>query len=859
MYRNVYYDSRNELYKLFTWNSIGDRVILDCSYNPYLYLETKNPKEEAAVSLFKTSLKKKSFRNQHERRKFTSKCGTSRVFENLSCDQQFLCDMYHTTCGDDDFNKYPVMTYFIDIETYSPGDFPHPDKAKDAINVITLFDTSTNRFITWGTKPLKKSIDNVSYHHCRTEHEMLSKFVEFIEMYPPDIISGWNSQFFDIPYIIMRVIKILGENEHRRLSPVGNVYSRTMRGKFGNEQTRWYISGISSLDYLDVYQKFSPGVKESYKLDAIAEAELGDKKVDYGSSNLSELADDDWQLFVEYNVQDVNLLVKMDDKLRYLELLRMLAYTGMTTFEGSMGTLGVVTGAAVVQARKQNVIMPTFIKDGMSEGKNPGAYVGEPQGGFQESILSFDANSLYPNVMISMNLSPETKIGKIVHRDTTEVQIRHVSGKVYTLSIDKFDEFVAKQQIAITKADILFTQGTRGIIPQIVDDLYAIRVTTRDELEKYKRAAEHLDKSTKEYKKLKKKIDRLDIKQYTIKILINSIYGYFGNKMAPFGDDDIASSITLTGQAVIKQSNKILRAYIDDIDPPTDTSKDPVIYNDTDSSYISIQRLMDHNNCEFSKAGVVTPEAYKQAEEIEAHLNVEILKWGDSELNSKDCRFVFKRECMGDVGIFLQKKRYVLRVLDDEGFKCKKFKYTGVEVVRSTMPKAIKPRVKSIIETMMDTRNFATTNEMFLDTYKEFKKLPIEDMAFVMGIREYDKYAKLCNGYSVGKGTPIHVKAAYYYNLLINKLDISNQFEEITNGDKVRYYYVSTPNKLGINTLGYKQYLPEELRDEFTPNIELMFEKIVYSIIDRFYVAVGWRLSKPSKQRQTDIFELLGI
>ena len=304
--------------------------------------------------------------------------------------------------------------------------------------------------------------------------------------------------------------------------------------------------------------------------------------------------------------------------------------------------------------------------------------------------------------------------------------------------------------------------------------------------------------------------------------------------MAPFGDDDIASSITLTGQAVIKQSNKILRAYIDDIDPPTDTSKDPVIYNDTDSSYISIQRLMDHNNCEFSKAGVVTPEAYKQAEEIEAHLNVEILKWGDSELNSKDCRFVFKREC-------------------------KKFKYTGVEVVRSTMPKAIKPRVKRIIETMMDTRNFATTNEMFLDTYKEFKKLPIEDMAFVMGIREYDKYAKLCNGYSVGKGTPIHVKAAYYYNLLINKLDISNQFEEITNGDKVRYYYVSTPNKLGINTLGYKQYLPEELRDEFTPNIELMFEKIVYSIIDRFYVAVGWRLSKPSKQRQTDIFELLGI
>ena len=837
MYRNVYYDSRKELYKLFTWDNLGGRVVLDCSYNPYLYLETKTPGNASATSLFKTPLKKKSFRNQHERRKFISRCGTKRVFENLSCDQQFLSDTYHTICTDDDFNKFPVMTYFIDIETYSPGEFPHPDLARDAINVITIYDTSVKRFITWGTTELKKSIDNVSYHYCQTEYELLCKFVEFIETYPPDVISGWNSQFFDIPYIIMRVAKILGDNEHHRLSPVGNVYSRQMRGKFGNEQTRWYISGISSLDYLDVYQKFSPGVKESYKLDSIAEAELGDKKVDYGSSNLSELADNDWQTFVEYNVQDVNLLVKMDDKLRYLELLRMLAYTGLTTFEGAMGTLGVVTGAAVIQARKQGKIMPTFIKEDLGGGKNPGAYVGEPTRGFQDAIVSFDANSLYPNVMISLNLSPETKVGNIVHQDTNEIHVRHVSGKMYKLTTKKFKDFVDSQQIAITKANVLFTQGTKGIIPQIVDDLYAVRVSTRAQLEKSKRKAEKLKKSTKEYEKIKKHIDQLDIKQFTIKILINSIYGYFGNKMAPFGDDDIASSITLTGQAVIKQSNKILREYVDN---NTDTEgSDPIIYNDTDSSYISIQRLIDSKNVKFSEDGIVSPEAYKQAELMEAHLNRKILKWGISELNSNDCRFVFKRECMSDVGIFLQKKRYVLRVLDDEGFKCNKFKYTGVEVVRSTMPKAIKPHVKDIIETMLDTKSLATTNDRFMETYKVFKQLPIEDIAFVMGIREYDKYAKNCNGYNVGKGTPIHVKAAYYYNLLVEKLGISSQFELITNGDKVRYYYVS-PNKLGISSLGYKQYLPEELKKDFLPNKEMMFEKIVYSIIDRFYVAVGW-------------------
>ena len=283
-----------------------------------------------------------------------------------------------------------------------------------------------------------------------------------------------------------------------------------------------------------------------------------------------------------------------------------------------------------------------------------------------------------------------------------------------------------------------------------------------------------------------------------------------------------------------------------------------MIYNDTDSSYISIQRLIDSKNVKFSVDGIVTPEAYRQAEQIEAHLNREILKWGIAELNSNDCRFVFKRECMGDVGVFLQKKRYVLRVLDDEGFKCNKFKYTGVEVVRSTMPKAIKPHVKDIIEIMMDTKSLAATNDKFMETYKVFKKLPIEDIAFVMGIREYEKYAKKCNGYEVAKGTPIHVKAAYYYNLLVNKLDISSQFELITNGDKVRYYYVS-PNKLGISSLGYKQYLPEQLKKDFLPNKEMMFEKIVYSIIDRFYTAVGWQLSKPSKQKQTDLFELLSF
>lgn len=856
MYRNVYYDSRNELYKLFTWTKGGERVVIDCSYNPYVYVEHKDGTD--GTSLFGSKLKKKIFPNQSARRKFIMRSGTKRVFENLSSDQQFLCDMYYKENISNEFNKHSLITYFVDIETYSPDEFPTPDKAKDQINVITIYNSDIKKFITWGLKPLDRPIKNVSYIHCDSEHELLTMFMDYIRQKPPDIISGWNSQFFDIPYIIMRTARVLGDDAHKAISPVNNVYCRTMRGKFGNEQTRWYISGISSLDYLDVYQKFSVGVKESYKLDSIAEAELGSNKVDYGSSNLSELADNDWQTFVEYNVQDVNLLVELDDKLRYLELLRMLAYTGLTTLEGAMGTLGVVTGASVIAARKQGVIMPTFIKDPGDGSKNPGAYVGEPQQGFQESILSFDANSLYPNVMISMNLSPETKVGTITHQDSKSVHIRLVDGKVYNLSVEQFKQFIRKKNIAVTKANILFSQNKKGIIPEIVDDLYSVRVEYRTAMDNAKRRISKMSKKDPDYAKVKRDVEQLHIKQYTIKILINSIYGYFGNKMAPFGDDDIASSITLTGQAVIKQSNKILTDYIK-TNSTIESSKSPIIYNDTDSSYVSIDQLMKSKNIPFSIDGKVTKDAYEIAEKLEDHLNKEILIWGAKELNSKDCRFVFKRECMGDAGLFLQKKRYVLHVLDDEGIQCNKYKYTGVEVVRSTMPKTIKPYVKKVIETMLETKSFSKTNEVFMDTYHAFKDLSIEDIAFVVGVKDYSKYANRCRGYEVAKGTPMHVKAAYFYNYLITKNNLTSQHELIKNGDKIRYYYVAMPNKLGIKCLAYKQYVPEMLKQDFQPDVEMMFEKIVYSVIDRFYEAVSWKLVKPTEQRQTNLFELLGV
>ena len=350
----------------------------------------------------------------------------------------------------------------------------------------------------------------------------------------------------------------------------------------------------------------------------------------------------------------------------------------------------------------------------------------------------------------------------------------------------------------------------------------------------------------------------MNIKQHTIKIFINTIYGYFGNKHAPIGDDDLASSITLTGQAVIKQCNELIRDFIKLKTNAAELPADPVIYNDTDSVYITLKNLVNNLKITVSdKNGHITAQYHELVDELEAYLNKHITKWGTDSLNSKDCRFVFKREAIADVGIFLQKKRYILHLLDEEGIACDKFKYTGVEVVRTTMPRPIKPHVKKIMTTMLMSRNQSETNKVLNETYEIFKNLPLQDISFVSGIKNYEKYAAQCDNFKVVKGMPNHVKAAYYYNLLLQKLNIDKKYEKINSGDKIRFFYVRKPNRYGLTSIAFKHYYPKEFTNIFEPDYELMFNKIVFSAIERLYDAVQWKAIEPGQQVQCDLFELL--
>ena len=742
MYRHATYDPLNHAIRLATWSETGERITVKRTYSPYLYVETSGNAEQ--ISLYGTKLRKKTFSSSKERKIFAKDENNERIFHNFTCSQQFLIDEFSTQIDNPGFVKHPLIIFYLDIETYSPDEFPEPNLAKAPINVITIYDNLTDKFHTFGSKEYQ-SHDNIIYYHCKNEIELLEKFLEFYQKDYPDIITSWNGEIFDIPYLVHRINRVLGDEYSKKLSPYNNIIAKEIFTKFGKKAEKFIIEGVANLDYMNVYKKFCPVQRESYSLGSISALELGETKIEYEESNLSSLADKNWKQFVDYNIQDVNLLIKLEEKLSYLNILRSLSHVGLTNLEAAMSTISIVAGAVAIQAKKNKKIIPTF-PHGEDDGTMiEGAFVSEPQRGFHDSIISFDANSLYPNLIRTCNMSPETKIGNIEGKNEEgKIIFRHVSGKAYNLSEEKLKLFMEKENLAQTKIGTLFSQKEEGLVPQIVAENYKKRVDIKKELKKIKRELLSISKDSLEYKEKKNRESVLNNKQYALKILMNSIYGAFANNYFFLSDLDIARSITLTGQTVIKQANEIIENFYVDcgIDRESFKTKSPTIYNDTDSVYVTIQPLIEKNNIKLlKKDNKLSSEAEKIIENLESYINKNICEWAKKELNSKNPTLEFKRESICDVGIFIQKKRNVLHVIDEEGVPCDKTKYTGIEVVRSTMTKVVKEFNKKIIETMLETRDPSQTNIIMEKIYEQFQTRPENELSFVVGIKNYEKYA----------------------------------------------------------------------------------------------------------------------
>jgi DNA polymerase elongation subunit (family B) len=847
VYRNVAYNPREGTVYLRTWSDEGVRIDTEVPFSPYLFTEKRDGTD--GTSIFKTPLKKHYFKNSFERNQFVNDASNPRIFGNLPIEQQFLIDRYNNICDKEEFSKFPLKVFFIDIETYSPNEFPVPEKAKDPVTLITILDTVTGKIHTWGLKnDYTPKLKNVTYYKCNSEEELFEKFVNFWKADPPDILTGWNTEQFDIPYIIHRARKLLSEDFIKQLSPVRELNYRSNFSKFGRDVGRWYITGVSCLDYMEIYKTYSKGDRESFSLNYIAEYELGEGKLAINATNLSSLADQDWENFVDYNIQDVDLLRKMEEKLNYLKIIRLLSYKGLTNFERALGKVSIVTGAMALQAQKQGFIIPTFKNEGERDSLE-GGYVRDPERGLKKGIVSFDVNSLYPNTIITLNISAETKLGKIVTGDPEtdkEIQIKLVDGSIFTIATSKLKQFLIDENVSLSKAGVLYSQKFKGVCPNLINSIYEERVYARGRMN-------DLKKTKKSDTDTISSIQYFDTLQYTLKILLNSIYGTFANKHSSFMDIDNASSITLTGQAVAKAGGSIVNAYAKE---KFGVDESLILSGDTDSLYITIQPILDKLGIPLAENNEITKNTHIITDAIGKHLNTEIISWARTELNSADPRFEFKREAIADVGTFLEKKRYILHILDDEGVSTDKFKYVGVEVARSTTPKQVKEVIKRTIETAFKTQDVKTTNAVFREAYETFLALPVAEAAFRKSVKEYEKYSTGATLNKFNKGTPCHVKAAIAYNLLLEKLTLGTKYEMIRSGQKIKYFYANK-NPYGLDAIAFTSEYPIEF-DNIKIDYDKMFGKIVVPPIESVYNAIGWRLPVIGKEVQTDLFDLFG-
>jgi DNA polymerase elongation subunit (family B) len=859
-YRNIYYDPKKKIVRTWMWDNKGNRIEKQDPFKPYIFVESKQHKD--AVSIFNTPLRKLEFPSSFDRRRYINESGIKRVFYNLKPYQQYAIDTFGGMQNGPDYGKFNLKTFFLDIETFSPHSFPIPTVAAHPINLITVYDTLNKMYHTFGlSKDYVSKNTNSIYYKCIDEEDLFEQFLTFWENDYPDVISGWNSEFFDIPYIINRINNVLGDNAAKRLSPVGSLlYQEDVKQQFGKDLGRWYIHGISCVDYMEAYKTFSRDKRESYALNYISNVELGEGKTQINATSLAKLSEQNWELFVDYNIQDVALLVKLEEKLRFLKIMRMIAYKGFTTLEATMGKISVVTGAIAQQARERNKIIPTFVKEDM--GTYGGGFVKDVIPGLTEYVVTFDANSLYPNTLISLNLSDETKIGKIVNidKDSKIVELLLTNGKTHKLDEDKFVQYMHMEKIAISKAKILYSQKEKGIIPEYVDSLYTERKTAKKEMLELDQENVNLHKNTAKYKENKRRSEQLDILQYTLKILLNSIYGVFGNKHSPFYDVDHAASITNTGQSVIKAASRIADEYIK---KTYGTTKDSYVYSDTDSTHLTLKPLLEQCNIQFLDAdGRIAPDVYLKVNELQQVINNGIAEWSKTTLNSLDPRFYFKREAICPSAIYQAKKHYLLHIKDkgeDKPLHCDYIKYVGIEVVKSTMSDPVKKLIKRVIENIVYKKDKHLATEEYKQVYEEFKTLSLADLSFRSSINNYGKYLQKSSGFIAGKRTPVHVKAAIHYNLLLKEFKIDTTYDTIDSGQKIKWLYVEPSNKYNISCIGFINNYPTEFANIIKPDYEMMFEKLITPAISRFFDCLNWRMIDIKNQVTCDLLDLFGV
>lgn len=827
-YTNVSRD-RADLYVMGYDN--GKRFKEKVHYKPTLYLPSKTGQTDHR-SLDGRPVDPIVFGDMYEAQDFVKRyhgVGGMEIY-GMHSGQNFIYTYINEAYPTVDYDVDLIKIANIDIEIETDKGFPDISKAELPITAITVKTKHNGKpiSIAFGTGDYTPSLDYVKYVKCENEYTLLKKFLDAWREIDADIITGWNVEMFDVPYIVNRCKRVLGDELANKLSPWNKLTSRNIT-IMNNEYVVWIPMGISVLDYLALYRKFTYSQQESYKLDHIAFVELGEKKLDYSEyGDLNELYAKDYQKFIDYNIKDVDLVDRLDDKMGLIQQALAIAYDAKGNYQDAFTSVRMWDVIIHNYLLERKIVVPNPPK-GEKDSTIEGAFVKPPQVGMHKWVVSFDLNSLYPHLIMQYNISPETFKGKVRTPFTIDDLLNGAADNV------------DKEGLALTANGCLWDKDFRGFLPQLMEQMYNDRTTYKKKMI----AASQEYQKNKTYD-LEKEITKNNNMQMAKKIQLNSAYGALSNVYFRYFNRDFAEAITMSGQLSIRWMEKHINQYLNKLFKTNEV--DYVLACDTDSMYITLDRLVQEV---FEKGSELQgDEVTKIIDYLDRVAEKKIEPFIDKSyqalaeyMNAYEQKMFMKRENIADKAIWTAKKRYIMNVYDSEGVRYSepKLKMMGIEAVKSSTPTACREKIKQALRVIMD----AGENEVqsFIAGFRdEFNTLPFPAIAFPRSVRGMDKYRDASTIY--GKKCPIHVKGALIYNKILSEKNLDKKYSPIYDGEKMKFAYMRLPNPTHESVVAAPDYLPSELDLEQYIDYNKQFEKSFVEPIKTILDAVGWQVEK---------------
>jgi DNA polymerase elongation subunit (family B) len=793
----------------------GQRVIRKDHFSPTFYVPSK--KDTGWSGLDEAQIGPVTFENMRESRAWLDQykdVSGFKIYGTTNYIHQYITEKFPREI---EFDRDMINVSTIDIETEYGDGFPEPSIANQKITAITLKNNIDNIYWVWGYGNYNEEaalIKPVRYIKCEDEEHLLLKFLDFFSSPEkcPDVITGWNVRFFDIPYLVNRVSKLLGLEQVKKFSPWGLIEHRKVVRR-GKEDETYDLRGIQTLDYMELFQKFgySYGPQESYSLNHISYVVLGEKKLSFEEAgSLKNLYKEDFQKYIDYNMKDVQLVDRLEDKMGLITLAMTVAYKGGVNYMDTFGTTAIWESIIYRKLLSQKTVPPVNTNASIKKAF-AGGYVKDPQVGMHDWVVSFDLNSLYPNIIVQWNMSPETLISQ-----SEEEGVHH-----YLNSKEPVNS-----PYAVAANGSTYRKDKDGVIPNIIIDYYDERRSIKNMMLASK--SEYQKNKTIE---LEKEINRYENQQMAIKILMNSLYGALGNQYFRYFDIRIAEAVTLTGQLAIQWAERAMNKSVNEV---LKTDKDYVIAIDTDSLYVDFGPMVEKLN---PKQPVQFLDKICQE-----HFEPLLAKAYDNLFTHMNChkpRMEMGREVIADRGIWTAKKRYILNVHNNEGVQYAEpqLKIMGIEAIKSSTPEVCRSKFKDIFKVIISGSE-ADTQAFIQNFKKEFRNLPAEKVAFPRSVTNITEWRDRKSIYK--KGTPIHVRGSLLYNKCLKELGLTKKYELIANGNKIKFMYLKLPNPIKENVVAFPDYFPKEFQLEQYIDYDMQFDKTFVEPLRLILDAVGW-------------------